>query len=467
VANFAERYELVRRIGSGGMGEVWLARDEQLAGRPVAIKIMHAHMLSNTGDVARFQREMRLAALMDHPNIVTVYTTGTLRGAPFMVMEYLRGQDLEKAPPGDDPARVASIGRDICGALAYAHDQGVIHRDIKPGNLFLCDTGQVKVTDFGIATAVGGTTLSTAGMLVGTFAYLPPERWRGEQPVFGNDIWAAGCVLYLLLSGRLPRVLPGAAEYAAAAVRGDPVPDLRDLTSAPAWLSAAVMAMLHPDPHSRPTAGDCVRLLSGLPARVPAGARTVPGPGLPALSRPPGGPERGMVTSLVTAPVPAPSRRPWRPGRFLVAAGGAVAVVMLLAVSLAAWQFYGSPQATGPAAGRTAASPPASHATRTVAVASVSAPGSVTASAAGSPSASPAGTPKASPAVSKTASTAPLVAIPDVKGMSFAKARVVLENDGFVVVGNHAHLGQTVTGVSPSGQAPAGSTVTVTYGTGP
>ena len=452
------------------MGEVWLARDEQLAGRPVAIKIMHAHMLPNTGDVARFQREMRLAAMMDHPNIVTVYTTGTLRGAPFMVMEYLRGQDLGKAPPGDDPARVASIGRDICGALAYAHDQGVIHRDIKPGNLFLRDTGQVKVTDFGIATAVGGTTLSTAGMLVGTFAYMPPERWRGGQPAFGNDIWAAGCVLYLLLSGRLPRVLPGAAEYAAAAIRGDPIPDLRDLTSAPAWLSAAVMAMLHPDPGSRPTAGDCVRLLSGLPAHVPAGARTAPGPGQPALSRPgPGGPEPGAVTSLVTAPVPAPARRPWRPGRLLAAAGGAVAVVVLLAVSLAAWQFHGSPQATGPAAGSTVTSPPASHATATAAAASASVPaaGPVTASAAGSPSTSPAGTPQASPAVSRAASTAPLAAIPDVKGMTFAKARVVLENDGFVVVGNHAHLGQTVTGVSPSGQAPAGSTVTVTYGTGP
>src|ERR1700728_674235 len=258
MANFGERYELIRRIGSGGMGEVWLAHDEQLASRPVAIKIMHRHMLPNGGDVARFEREMRFAAMMDHPNIVTVYTTGTYDDAPFMVMEYLRGNDLEKALPGGDAERIAGIGRDICGALAYAHRKGVLHRDIKPSNLFLCEGGQVKVTDFGIARAVGGTALTSAGVLMGTFAYLPPERWRGEPPAFGNDIWAVGCVLYRLISGRLPRVLPDAADYAAAAARGDTISDLRDITDAPAWLTGPVMAMLAPDPADRPTASDCV-----------------------------------------------------------------------------------------------------------------------------------------------------------------------------------------------------------------
>jgi serine/threonine protein kinase len=263
VANFGERYELIRRIGSGGMAEVWLAHDEQLASRPVAIKIMHQHMLPNEGDVARFEREMRFAAMMDHPNIVTVFTTGTYDGAPFMVMEYLKGQDLEKTPTGGGAERAAGIGLDICSALAYAHREGVTHRDIKPSNLFLCDSGRVKITDFGVAKAIGGATLSTADSLPGTVAYMPPERWRGEPPTFSNDIWAAGCVLYWLISGRLPRVLPVAADYAAAAVHGDPIPDLRDITDAPAWLTAAVMAMLAADPASRPTAGDCIRLLSG------------------------------------------------------------------------------------------------------------------------------------------------------------------------------------------------------------
>src|SRR5215467_1482320 len=102
------------------MAEVWLAHDEELAGRPVAIKIMHKHMLPNEDDVARFQREMRFAARMDHPNIVTVYTTGTWEDAPFMVMEYLRGHDLEQVPPGGDAEHIAGIGRDVCRGLAYA-----------------------------------------------------------------------------------------------------------------------------------------------------------------------------------------------------------------------------------------------------------------------------------------------------------------------------------------------------------
>ena len=142
MARFGERYELIRRIGAGGMGEVWLAHDERLASLPVAIKIMHKHMLPNADDVARFERETRFAAMMDHPNIVTVYTTGTDDGAPFMVMEYLRGQDLENALIGADAERVAGIGRDVCSGLAYAHREGVIHRDIKPANLFLCETGR-------------------------------------------------------------------------------------------------------------------------------------------------------------------------------------------------------------------------------------------------------------------------------------------------------------------------------------
>jgi serine/threonine-protein kinase len=187
------------------MGEVWLALDEQLGDRPVAIKVMHTRMLASSEDVARFQREMRLASRMQHPNIMTVFTTGTDNGVPFMVMEYLQGRDLSKVPPNRDSDHVARIGRDTCAALAYAHGQGVVHRDIKPGNLFLCDTGVVKVTDFGIAKAISGTKLSATGTLIGTFPYMAPEQWLGEPAAFSNDIWAVGCVLYELLSGRLPR----------------------------------------------------------------------------------------------------------------------------------------------------------------------------------------------------------------------------------------------------------------------
>jgi serine/threonine protein kinase len=503
VANFGDRYQLIGRLGSGGMGEVWLAHDEQLAGRPVAIKILHQHMLPNAGDVARFEREMRLAAMMDHPNIVTVYTTGTHDGAPFMVMEYLRGQDLEKALPGEDDAgRVAGIGRDICSALAYAHRQGVIHRDIKPGNLFLCESGLVKVTDFGVAKAVGGVTASTADSLPGTVAYLPPERWRGDPPSFSNDIWAAGCVLYQLISGRLPRVLPDAAGYAGAAIRGDPIPDLRDISEAPAWLAGPVMAMLAPDPDSRPTAGDCVRLLSDeqLPASV-SGQRHLPGPPGPGESK------LSLVTGRATAePVAASVTQPTaaraaagrsrRLNRMVFAIGGVA--LLLLAGSVTAWLLtapagvsklgvQGSPTSAPSSRAAAAETVAASASVRRSASAAAPLPSSASpagprsASPAGSGSASPAGSRSASPASSRseppagtstagppvTASAAgapSMVPVPDVVGMSFVKARKLLESDGFTVAGAHGHNGQAVTSMSPSGEAPPGSVITLVYG---
>lgn len=165
------RYRQVRVLGTGGMGEVWLALDTELGERPVAIKRMYPRMLADSEDMARFQREMRLAARMLHPNIMTLFTTGTDDGVPFMVMEYLEGRDLGKASLDWSADDVARVGRDTCAALEYAPGMGVVHRDIKPGNLFLCGTGQVKVTDLGIARAVSGTGLTATGTLVGTLPY--------------------------------------------------------------------------------------------------------------------------------------------------------------------------------------------------------------------------------------------------------------------------------------------------------
>jgi serine/threonine protein kinase len=267
MGDFGGRYRQVRVLGTGGMGEVWLALDVELGERPVAVKRMHSRMLADAEDVARFQREMRLAARMQHPNIMTLFTTGTDNGVPFMVMEYLQGQDLGKISRVRDADEVARVGRDTCAALEYAHGMGVVHRDIKPGNLFLCDTGQVKVTDFGIARAVSGTSLTATGTLVGTLPYMAPEQWLGESAAFSNDIWAVGCVLYELLSGRPPRTYASPTEYVAAAARREPVPPLHPDAGTPAWLAGAVMAMLEPDPRRRPGAAECVRLLSGPPAR--------------------------------------------------------------------------------------------------------------------------------------------------------------------------------------------------------
>ena len=245
MTDFGGRYRLDRRLGTGGMGEVWLAYDLELGDRPVAIKMMRSAMLSTPADLARFQREMRLASRMQHSNIMTVFTTGSDQGVPFMVMEYLQGSDLGKLPAGWSHDEVARIGAETCCALAYAHslEPGVVHRDIKPGNLFVCETGTVKVTDFGLAKAVTEPTLSTAGTVLGTLPYISPEQWLGAPVTFSDDIWGVGCVLYALLSGRLPRLYESPIAYVSAAARREFVAPLPD--TVPAGLANAVLAMLH------------------------------------------------------------------------------------------------------------------------------------------------------------------------------------------------------------------------------
>jgi serine/threonine-protein kinase len=261
MADFGGRYRRDRLLGTGGMGEAWLAYDEELDDRPVAIKIMRSDVLEDDVAIMRFQRETQIASRMRHPNIMALLATGTDNGVAFMVKEYLDGNNLSERTSALDASHVARIGADTCAALAYAHEFGAVHGDIKPGNLFLCGTGQVKVTDFGVARLISGNWLSSTWVPAGTISYLAPERLLGGLAEFGNDIWAVGCVLYELLSGRPPRDYATAVEYAAAAVRGDRVSPL-DSASAPPWLASAVMAMLEPEPASRPTAAECVELLA-------------------------------------------------------------------------------------------------------------------------------------------------------------------------------------------------------------
>lgn len=315
MADFGGRYRLVRLLGAGGMGEVWLAYDEDLGDRPVAIKMMRPGLLAEPEDRARFLREMRLAARMQHPNIMTVYTTGTNDGVPFMVLEYLAGSDLSKvaASAASGPAAIlgpegiARIGRDTCTALAYAHHLGVVHRDIKPGNLFLCDSGLVKVTDFGIAKAASGTRLTATGTLVGTVPYMAPEQWLGEPASPANDVWAVGCVLYELLSGTLPRSYATPSEYVAAAARGQRVAPL-PAAGIPAWLSAAVMEMLRPDPRDRPAAADCAVLLADPAGRPPGAGTGQQGQNGATV----GGRSQGGATLTASAPAGS-SRQPGKP----------------------------------------------------------------------------------------------------------------------------------------------------------
>jgi eukaryotic-like serine/threonine-protein kinase len=360
MADFGGRYRQVRLLGTGGMGEVWLALDEELGERPVAIKRMHSRMLADAEDVARFQREMRLAARMQHPNIMTLFTTGTDNGIPFMVMEYLEGQDLGKASRIWSAAEAARVGRDTCAALEYAHDMGVVHRDIKPGNLFLCDTGQVKVTDFGIAKAVSGTSLTATGTLVGTLPYMAPEQWLGETAAFSNDIWAIGCVLYELLSGRPPRTYASATDYVAAAARRDAVPRLQPNASTPAWLADAIMAMLEPDPRRRPSAAECVQLLSGPSAQFqePAAIRRP----IPAAAYSPAEPSGALRTSAAPAARSRSSRIALSVAALVAVAAGGTALALMHGTPKGSGQPGVPGAAAGPAVSRgtTQTSPQAS-----------------------------------------------------------------------------------------------------------
>ncbi|RKN39282.1 protein kinase domain-containing protein [Streptomyces hoynatensis] len=229
----AGRYRLVRPLGQGGMGEVWEAHDESLR-RPVAVKVVS--VLAGGGGRAaearaRFLREARITAALQHPNIVTVHDLGeaaTAEGTtPFLVMELLRGHSLEavirRGPVGG--ADTARWGAQVCDALAEAHAGGVLHRDIKPANLFVTAAGIVKVLDFGIARAADpeatGDRLTHTGFLVGTASYMAPEQARGN-PERRSDLYALGCVLFDMLTGRPPFTAPDAVGYLMAHLNDPP-----------------------------------------------------------------------------------------------------------------------------------------------------------------------------------------------------------------------------------------------------
>ena len=206
------RYEIGDRLGSGGMSSVHKATDRILE-RTVAVKILAEHLSDDERFVARFRREALAVAKLIHPNIVQVYDTGIDEGRHYIVMEYVQGrsgaQILQRHGPLDAET-TAEIGAQACAGLDYAHRRGIIHRDVKPGNLMIVGGpvggGEmtVKLTDFGIARAVEQTRITQVGSVVGTAAYLSPEQVRGEEATPATDVYALGVVLYQFLTGRLP-----------------------------------------------------------------------------------------------------------------------------------------------------------------------------------------------------------------------------------------------------------------------
>jgi serine/threonine-protein kinase len=248
------RYRLGDRIATGGMGEVWRARDLVL-GRPVAVKLLRPGYADHEG-LARFRAEARQAGSLSHPGIARVYDYCEANPPypPYLVMELVDGPSLarllEDGPVG--PARTMSLIAQAARALAAAHAAGLVHRDIKPGNLLVSRGGQVKITDFGIARKAGSTALTRPGVLMGTAAYLAPERASGASAGPAADLYALGIVAYQCLTGRLP--FHGEPLAVVLAHQQQPLPPLPP--TLPATVAALVTDLTAKDPAARPTSAD-------------------------------------------------------------------------------------------------------------------------------------------------------------------------------------------------------------------
>jgi len=206
VGSYLGQYEILREIGRGGMAIVYLARQPSL-GRHVALKVLHPHLAGDTTLVARFQREARTAARLQHPNIITIYEVGQQGGYYFIAMEYLTGQPLSEVirRRGALPLRrVIHIAQQVAAALDYAHSQGFVHRDIKPSNIIVGQGDSIKLTDFGIAKSRHDARLTITGSLLGTPYYMSPEQAQGQVVDYRADIYSLGVVCYEMLTGRVP-----------------------------------------------------------------------------------------------------------------------------------------------------------------------------------------------------------------------------------------------------------------------
>jgi eukaryotic-like serine/threonine-protein kinase len=252
---FAGRYRLERRLGVGGMSTVQLAFDTRLE-RYVAVKLLAEHLAADDGFVQRFRREALAAARLVHPNVVQVYDFGTDEASArqFIAMEYVEGQsgaELLREHGRMDKEEAVDLCAQACRGLDYAHRNGVVHRDIKPGNLLRNPEGLVKIADFGIAKAADDSDITRVGAVIGTAAYLAPEQARGEPAGPPSDLYALGVVAYQLIAGRLPYQGASLTDLARQQEEGLPTSLASVQPDCPAALSTAIMLALVSDPAQR------------------------------------------------------------------------------------------------------------------------------------------------------------------------------------------------------------------------
>ena len=311
------------------MAEVWLASDSELD-RMVVVKLLAAG-----ADRGRFEREARAAAGLSHPNIVQLFDFGT-DGRPYMVFEYLAGGSLEDRLVNGEKLssdEVLTLAAEVAAGLAHAHEHGVVHRDLKPGNVLFDGEGRSKIADFGIARVLGTDTLTDAGTVLGTAAYISPEQVRGEPATLATDVYSFGVILYRLLAGRLPFEATSPTELAALHrdAPPPPLPPVREDLRLPAGISMAALAK---DAAERPADGTAL-------VRAVEGGAVADGDTTRILRPPPVGPPRFPRRRLALLAGIA---------LLVIAAGGLLAAILLTGSPASAPAVPGHSSATAPTA---------------------------------------------------------------------------------------------------------------------
>jgi eukaryotic-like serine/threonine-protein kinase len=337
------RYRIVKPLGSGGMADVFLAHDNILD-RDVALKVMSTRYASDEEFVERFKREAQSAAALSHPNIVSIFDRGSSEdGTYYIAMEYLPGGTLKDRimRKGALPARTAAaVALQIAEALRCAHERGVVHRDIKPHNILITESGDVKVTDFGIARAASSSTMTRTGSILGTAHYISPEQAMGEPVGPASDLYSLGVVLYEMLTGELPYDADTPLGIAMKHVNGHLRPPKAIDPSIPAGINAVTCRLLAKDPEDRYASDaelieDLERVVAGL---EPANATTE----MMALAMPTTAPTR------VGPPPPLPGRRNGKRRRYLPVVLALLGLLLLAALAWAGSNFLQSAQQEAP-----------------------------------------------------------------------------------------------------------------------
>jgi len=262
------KYTLTQVLGQGGYGDVHLG--ETIAGQKVAVKVLNAKASHDADTVIRFKRESDTARRLEHPSIVRIVEVGSSRGRHYIVMELVRGGSMRRMleRPDATPASIVAVLAEVAHALAFAHAQGVVHRDVKPENVLLTRAGRAKVADFGLARTVDQSSLTTEGRILGTAVYMSPEQVRGQRATSASDVYAVGIMIYEAITGDLPfRAETQLGFLYQHAEVAPPRPVVR--AGYPAALGALALACLAKDAAARPTMAEVAERLDHAQQRRP------------------------------------------------------------------------------------------------------------------------------------------------------------------------------------------------------